>query len=106
MEINTGSLPLVNDPLDEAEEQERSEPTSGELEPEYSDSGRVVVDERGHNVWEGTIRTEALELDDTEWRLRQLEAGEPSRPASGGDPEPPAASEVGRGFDPYNSSGD
>ena len=134
MEVNTVMLPLVSELLDEAEaaewppaeqrqgggELERwsdapgAQPGSGareadaaECDPAQPRRG-VVMDERGHNVWQGTIETGLFELDDTQWRMRKLAEADQASCGAADDKEasePLSLSfdEAELGFDPYNS---
>lgn len=66
--------------------------------------GRVVQDERGHNLWEGTVRTLKLSLMKTgifEFSdMSERDVTKPERPAQ--ERELSIVDEGG-GFNPYNS---
>lgn len=76
-----------------------------------SSEGRVVDDDSGRRVWDGTIRTIKLSLMKTGIfqfpdQLKNAEAQNPDSPPGSDVPDPDdwSAESDESGFDPYNSS--
>jgi len=63
--------------------------------------GHVVEDERGHNIWEGTIRTVKLTLMKT--GIFSVSDSKPSETGDGPSEELEVLDDGG-GFDPYDST--